>query len=136
VKTYIPTLSQLNELLNVPGVRPPTVPSHITYLDATDFLSEPRNVALAYQGGCAMFEHLGRGVYEGHMFAQPGHRGAEALEFGKLAVKWLFEVVNASKLIVMAPNQLPEVLFYCRKLGMESLGKDLFQEHFQLEAMP
>lgn len=134
METYVPTLAQLNELLNAPGVRPATVPAHITYLDATSFALEPLNAALAYAGGCALFEHRGRGVYEAHMFAQPGHRGREALEFGKVAVKWLFDVVHASKLTVAAPNWLPQVALYCRKLGLEPIGKDLFEEHFQLEA--
>jgi hypothetical protein len=97
-------------------------------------LREPRNLALAYQGGCALFEHLGRGSYEGHMFAQPGHRGRAALEFGRLAVRWLFAEAKAERLSVFAPRQLPQVSFYCRRLGMELLGRDLFQEHFQLEA--
>ncbi len=56
---YTPTLTQLNELLNAPGARPVTVPAHITHLDATAFIEEPRNMALAYRGGCARLEPLG-----------------------------------------------------------------------------
>lgn len=131
---FAPTVAQVNALVNAPGARPPAL-ACVPYLDATALLSEPRNLALAYQGGCAVFEHLGGGSYEGHMFAQPGHRGRQALEFGRAALKWLFNEVFATRLIVMAPNALPQVRVYCKRLGMESLGKDLFLEHFQTEAV-
>lgn len=132
---FIPTLEQLNALLNAPGARPATVPACVPYLDASRFMSETRNAALAYVGGAALFEHVYRGSYEGHIFVQPGHRGRAAIAFGKTAIGWLFKTVGADRLIVAAPKQLPAVRVYCNRLGMESLGKDLFFEHFQTEAV-
>lgn len=132
---YIPTPQQVNELINRPDVRPATVPAKVSYMDARPFLSEPCNAALAYAGGVCLFEHLGRGSYEAHMFLLPGGRGAQGLEFGRSAMRWLFDVVKGERIVVAAPYLLPQVRFYCRRLGMESTGRDLFHEFFQAEAV-
>lgn len=131
---YSPSVEQVNMLINQPGMRPLGVPRWVTRLDAAPVLSDSRNMALAYAGGCALFEHLGRGSYEGHIFALPTYRGRQAVEFGRAAINWLFSRVNADSLLAMVPNQLPQARIYCKRLGMESRGRDLFQEHFQAEA--
>ena len=83
----------------------------------------------------ALFEHVQRGSYEGHVFCLPGHRGAAALAFGRAAVSWLFETVCAERLAAHVPMWLPAARIYCRRLGLRSAGRDLFQEYFEVEAV-
>jgi hypothetical protein len=133
VKLFPPSVEFVNGLINAPGVRP-TAQAGKGWLEAAPFMSEPRNAAIAYVGGAMLFEHASRGVYGGHVFILPGYRGAQALAFGQQAISWLFSTVGASKLVAAAPRQLPQVRFYCRRLGLRSVACDLFQEYFEVEA--
>lgn len=134
IETFYPTAEFINSVINAPGVRP-TVQAGTDRLDAARFVREPRNAVLAYRGGVAAFEHVERGLYEGHVFCLPGQRGSQALEFGRRAVTWLFETVGADKLWVPVAIWLPAARFYCRKLGLRYAARDLFQEYFEMEAV-
>lgn len=130
---FVPSTGFVNAVINAPGVRG-TVQQGQHRLDASRFLSEPRNAVIGWAGGLAAFEHVERGLYEGHVFALPGYRGAAALTFGKQAVSWLFAKVGADRLVAPVPIQLPAARIYCRRLGLRPSGRDLFQEYFEVEA--
>lgn len=134
METFVPTAEFVNGVINAPGVRP-MVQAGVGRLEAATFLSRVNNAVLAYQGGVAVFEHVERGSYEGHVFCLPGQRGAQALEFGRVAITWLFEEVSADRLLVPVAIWLPAARLYCRKLGLRGVARDLFQEYFEMEAL-
>lgn len=129
----IPSLAFVQMVINHPGVRP-TVQQGDDYIDACAAYRDDANQIISFEGGIALFKHLGCAVYEGHVFVLPGHRGSEALAFGKAAVTWLFTGPMALKLSVPVPLVLPAARYYCRKLGLKPTGRDLFQEYFEVEA--
>lgn len=133
MKIFTPSVGFVNDIINAPGVRP-TVQQGLYRLEARSFLEEPNNAAVAYWGGVMLFDHIDRGLYEGHVFCLPGQRGKLALEFGRLGVSWLFDKVGADRLIAPVPLQLSAARFYCRKLGLRAAYRDLFQEYFTMEA--
>lgn len=130
---FIPSPGFVEDVINAPGVRG-SVQRGQYRLEASSFLDEPRNAAIGWWGGVMVFEHVERGSYEGHVFCLPGHRGALALQFGRLGVSWLFDVVGAERLVAPVPIELPAARFYCRKLGLRASYRDLFQEYFTMEA--
>lgn len=130
---FVPSVGFVNDVINAPGVRA-TVEQGTHRLDASRFLEEPRNAVIGWWGGVAVFEHVERGSYEGHVFCLPGHRGALALQFGRLALGWLFTKVGADRVVAPVPIQLPAARLYCRRLGLRSAARDLFQEYFEMEA--
>lgn len=92
-------------------------------------------VAFADDKGCLLlFVPQGDGVWEGHAFAVAGSRGGNAIAFGKLAVGRLFTDHRARRLVAAAPLQLPAVSYYCRRLGLKPVGRDDYQENFEVEA--
>lgn len=133
VITFTPSVGFVNDIINAPGVRA-TVEQGAYRLDASRVLEQPQNAVIGWWGGVAVFEHVERGSFEGHVFCLPGCRGAKALQFGRLALDWLFGTVGASKLTAPVPVQLPAARIYCRRLGLRPVARDLFQEYFEVEA--
>lgn len=130
---FVPDAAFVNAVLNHEAVRP-TAQAGAYKLDAAQFLREPRNTAVACVGRVMLLEHVERGSYAAHVFCLPGQRGAAALAFGRAAITWLFDIVSADRLLAAAPIQLPAVGVYCRRLGLRSAARDLFQEYFEMEA--
>lgn len=128
-----PTLDFVNLVINDPAVRP-GVQRGTERLDCRAVYEDPSNQLIGFIGGVALFKHLGAAAFEGHVFVLPSYRGSEALAFGKAAVTWLFTGPMALRLSVPVPMVLPAARYYCRKLGLKSAGRDLFQEYFQVEA--
>jgi hypothetical protein len=122
----------VDAIINHPGCRA-TIQQGRYRLESAGVLSNPENVVLAYDQGVAIFEGLGRGVYQGHICTLPTSRGREALAFGRLAVTKLFHEHRAAVLTARVPMQLPAARFYCRRLGLKPEGRDLFDEIFTME---
>jgi hypothetical protein len=129
---FVPSAEFVNAVINAPGVRATVQPGQHR-LDASELLAQPRHAAVACRGGVAVFEHVEGGLYEGHVFCLPGHRGAAALQFGRAALGWLF-AKGAERIVATASMDLPAARFYCRRLGLLSVARDLFQEYFAVEA--
>jgi hypothetical protein len=130
--TFTPSPAFVDLIINHPDVRP-TVQQGTDELDSEDIVTNPDNFIQAYEGGVAVFVGLGEGVFEGHIFALPASRGAEALRFGKLALQALFTKRRACRLVAQVPLQLPAARVYCRRLGLKSESRDLFYEFFSTE---
>jgi len=119
-------------IINHPTVRP-------TAQGGTERLSSRglfANGACAYadeRGAMVLFVPQGDDVWEGHVFAVAGSRGANALRLGRQALGRLFTDHRAQKLVSAVPMQLPAARMYCRRLGLRSVRCDELVEHFAME---
>ena len=130
--TFTPSPEFVDLVINHPSVRP-TVQLGANRLSSEDVVRKPGNVVVAYEGGVALFQRLGEGLYDGHIFTLEGSRGSEALAFGRLALARLAERSEGGTLRTAVPITLPAARFYCRKLGLKPEGRDLFNEYFTTE---
>lgn len=122
----------LDVFINHPTIRP-TVSAEAGPLSSRDVVSDRRNICLCGTGGGAAFRFVEPGVYEGHIFLMPDHRGAEGLRFGKAALTAMFGLYEASRIVAAVPNALPAARCYVRRLGFISQGVGDTLEHFALE---
>lgn len=128
--------SQLvDSIVNHPTVR--GTAQRGTYRLTSAVLLESGAVAYAdYHGALALFVPMEAAlVYQGHVFAVEGSRGAAALLLGRQALHRLFTDHRAIKLVAAVPLQLPAARYYCRRLGLKLVGRDLLEEQFELEAV-
>ena len=132
METFHPTPAFVNTVINHPSVRP-TAERGTHTLDSAEQLSIAANYCLAFAGGVAFFVAQGGGVYCGHIYILEGSRGRDGLLFGRLALQSLSEQRGARKLVASVPVWLPAARTYCRRLGLQSSGLDLFEEHFNME---
>ena len=132
MNTFKPTSYFVNVIINHPDVRATIERGHHrVYSDAV--VQNPENAVYAYDCGVAVFIGVGQGVYEGHVAVLKPSRGSEAFLFGRNALQRLFNERRASKLVARVPLQLPAARFYCRRLGLKSESRDLFEETFSTE---
>lgn len=134
MNTFTPSAKFVDAVSNHPAVRA-TIDQGCWRVRSYGVITDSRNRVIAFEGGYALFLGLGEGLYEGHVAALPGSRGAAALAFGKVALQWLFADVEAHRVVVPVPVQLPAARTYCRRLGLKPDGRDLFQEYFSTEAV-
>lgn len=132
MQTFRPTPYFVNVIINHPDVRSTFERGeHRVYSE--DVVLKPENACYAYDSGVAVFVGLGGGVYEGHIAVLKPSRGSEGLLFGRAALQRLFTERRASKLVAHVPLVLPAARFYCRRLGLVSESRDLFEETFTME---
>ena len=72
--------------------------------------------------GCFVAYAKGHGVYEVHTFLSEFCRGADAIEAGKAAMKFIFTFPDVFKLVSMCPACLPESYFFARRCGWRTTG--------------
>lgn len=132
MKTFTPSPTFVDAVVNHPEVRP-YVEGGTARLHSADVVLNPDNYVVAWDGGVAVFIGRGQGVYEGHIATLPASRGVKALAFGKAALQRLFAERRARRLVAHVPLELPAARVYCRRLGLKSESRDLFEEHFSME---
>lgn len=86
-RTFDPTF--LNEVCNHPEVKP-WVTLNDEFVDVTELLKNPRNVALVTDGGGFICVWQEPGVYEVHTQFLPDYRGAAALQAAREGFDWMF----------------------------------------------
>lgn len=84
------------------------------YLDSSDVLGRPDSHMFVFDGGCLIFFGVGDNVFEGDMYFIPRKRGANAKQSANEALKYMFEVVGADKIVVKAP--------LCNRSSMQIIG--------------
>ena len=129
---FTPSPFFFDAVINHSSVRP-TTQRGSERLSSEDVLEDPANLAVAFEGGVALFRKVGVQAYDGHIFVLDGSRGSEALQFGKAALARLATRPDAIYLHTGVPLALPAARTYCRRLGLKSEGRDLFNEYFSTE---
>lgn len=129
---FTPSATFVDAIINHPDVRN-TIERGTHRLQSASVIHDPNNYVVAYEQGVAVFVGRGLDIYEGHICTLKGSRGAEALRFGKAALHRLFTERRARKVVAYVPLELPAARFYCRRLGLKSESRDLFEEHFSME---
>ncbi len=119
-RTYDPEI--LNKIINDAAILPYVRAANEEYLDATEIISDHKNVCLMGPYGGFFCIYIGDGVYEGHTHFLPEGRGREAVAIGKEAIRFMFDVVGAKKIIGYTPlNNRPARMFN-RFIGMKVIG--------------
>lgn len=131
MKTFTPSHDHIDLVINHPDVRP-YVQQGVGRIYSDGYISA-LDLVVGYEGGVALFRYFGNGCYDGHIFTLPGSRGVEALRFGRLALARLATRKDAVWLRTGVPVVLPAARMYCRRLGLKSEGRDLFNEYFSTE---
>lgn len=89
------------------------------HFSATEWLSNPENVALGEGPDLSMFEALGGGVFMGHIWFSS--RGRTALERAKAMLNAMFSDYGAQVIRGETPKR--EVALFVRKLGFRFDGE-------------
>ena len=130
---FTPSITFANAVLNHPAVRP-TAECGVYRINAEAVLLTPGTVAVAFNFGLAVFVKHPNEEYDGHIFILPEGRGALAIRFGKLALAALASSVAGNpRLHTGVPLVLPAARWYCKRLGLKPVGRDLFNEYFTTE---
>lgn len=132
METFTPTETFVDLVINHESVRS-TIEQGGYRLYSANVVFNADNVVYAFESGVAVFVQVQPNVYEGHVAVLDGSRGSEALRFGRVAIARLFTERRARKLVVHVPLQLSAARFYCRRLGLKSESRDLFEETFTME---
>ena len=127
-----PSLTWIDAVINHPSVRS-AIEQGTHRLTAESLLASGARV-FGEQGAVIVLVPLGQGVYQGHVAAIDGSRGAVALQLGASVLRTVFNAGEAVKVVAEVPLQLPAARLYCRRLKFSSIGQDLFQEYFEVEA--
>lgn len=123
----------IDAIINHPTVRP-TAQEGDERLTSYGLMREGA-VGYADDKGClAFFVPKGDDVWEGHIFAVAGSRGANALNLGKQALRRLFTDHRAVKMVSVVPLRLQEARVYCRRLGLRPVSRDHQYEYYETEA--
>jgi hypothetical protein len=98
--------TEINRILNDPSVFPLISVPDQSPIDATDLVRDPRYVFLMSEGGVIIFVpdvEPTSGLYEVHINFLDGHRGADALEVVRAALRWIFTRTTAMTLVTRVP---------------------------------
>lgn len=132
MEIFIPSPAFVDLVVNHESVRA-TIDRGDHKLASADIVRNPDNAVYGFDGGVALFVQRVPDVYVGHIAVLSGSRGSEALRFGRAALHRLFTERRASKLVAHVPIQLSPARYYCRRLGLKSESRDLFEETFTME---
>lgn len=122
----------IDAIINHPTVRP-TVQEGDERLSCYGLMRDGA-VGYADDKGCLLFfVPKEDGVWDGHVFAVAGSRGANAVTFGKQAIGRLFTDHRALKMVAAAPLRLPAVRVYCRRLGLKPVDRDHQYAYYETE---
>ena len=131
-RLFRPNAYFVDLVINHPSVRP-TTQQGFQYLSSEETLKKPGTFVYAFGGGVALFQHILDYTYDGHIFVLEGSRGSRALAFGHAALARLARDSDARQLRTGVPLALPAARLYCRRLGLKSESRDLFNEYFSAE---
>lgn len=120
-RTYSSEL--VDAIVNHPSVRP-TIEMDSYRINSAPLVNDPHNVFVAGNGLVAMFIGQGAGAYLGHFAAIDCRRGRTALRFGQAALSILFEDCGGLLCRAQVPLQLPQAVWFVKRLGFTSLGAD------------
>lgn len=95
---------EVNAIVNHPKVRPYLGGSDLEPLDLTNFVRDPANYALRYEGFLALFHAKMPGLYEVHTQALPASRGAVVAAGAPAMATWMFTRTNAIELVTRIPD--------------------------------
>lgn len=112
---------RINRVVSHPDVRPWV--GGVGTLDLTPLVTDFRNVLLMGQGGGVLFQWLEPGLYEAHTQFLPDHRGTEAVQNVKDALRWLFTRTDAVEIVTKVPEPNKAALGLVRAIR----GQKLFE---------
>lgn len=92
-------------------------PELVQNFDAKEWLTEGANILLRSQNNLALFEKIGNGLYEGHMFFKV--RGREAIT---LALRMLKELEEARTVVAIIPSWNRKSQWIVRQIGFNYNG--------------
>lgn len=92
---------RINRVVNHPDVRPWV--GGAGELNLSSLVADPRNVLLMGQGGGVLFQWLEPGLYEAHTQFDPEHRGKEAVQNVRDALRWMFTRTDAVEIVTKVP---------------------------------
>ena len=107
----------INKLVNDPSIRPTAGGDGVSYIDFSPNFDNI--ISLEDEGGAWVFEKESQDVYEGHYFFLPKFRGKYALDFGRKALKYMFGIIGAKRIIGRAPVENRLSSFYNSALGIK-----------------
>lgn len=114
-RTFDPILVGL--YANDPSVRPLIGAQAVGYLDCTDFVSNPANVALVVDGGCFLFTPDQPGRWEVHTMLTRAWRGRFVVPASHAAARWMFSRTDCVEIVTRLPEtNLPADLM-ARRVG-------------------
>lgn len=122
----------VDAIINHPSIRG-TMQEGEYRLRSAHVVHNPLNVILCNGAGCALFVKTGPRAYMGHVAVLAGHRGAQAVTFGRAALAQLFTNYDALTCLADVPLQLRAARYFVRKLGFRSLGPVSIYERFVME---
>ena len=72
--------------------------------------------------GCFVIYQIGMGIGETHTFLTEKCRGSEAIQAGKMAMKFIFSLGDIKSLMSFCPANLPQAYFFARRCGWRYSG--------------
>ena len=102
VRSFDPV--EVNAIVNHPKVRPYLGGPDLEPLDLTNFVRNPANYALRYEGFLALFHAKMPGLYEVHTQALPASRGAVVAAGAPAMATWMFTRTTAIELVTRIPD--------------------------------
>lgn len=111
--------SAFNAVLNHPDVFPMISVPGDQPLDASGLVADPRNILLMGEGGGILFVQHEPCIYEFHTNFLPQYRGRYAIEFAKLARRWMFTQSDAVSLLTKVPAFNRAAAFAVRIVGFK-----------------
>lgn len=114
--------SELNAAVNEPGVLAAVAPGFAEF-DLSDFLSDPRNVALRCGDAVAIFEYCAPGVYDGHYLFPKNVRGKVALQAARKIIHEMFTKYRAIVITGSIPREHRAARCLTRALGFQKSGE-------------
>jgi hypothetical protein len=114
-------ISLLNFVTNQPEVLPFLAPGH-DEVEMSRFFKNPKNVMLGDDRGVVLFGHCGNNIYEMHYLFTHALRGRKALLACRTALKTMFTVYGAEKIVGQTPRDNEAARFMNRALGGVQAG--------------
>jgi len=94
----------------------------LTLEKMTDYLADPRTIAITGDGAGAVFEWSAPGVYECHIFFIPPCRGRRAIAAGRELASIMLNGYNAAMLWGEIKISNRHARWFSRQVGFRSLG--------------
>ena len=105
----------INKLVNDPSIRPSAGGDGVSYIDFEPTFNT--FISLEGEGSAWLLTEEDKDVYEVHCFFMPKFRGKSAVDFGKKAIKYMFEIIGAKKLIAKPPLDNRPLIIYNIAVG-------------------
>lgn len=97
----------------------------LTLEKMTEYLADPRTIAITGDGAGAVFEWSAPSIYECHLFFQPSCRGRKAIASGRKLADIMINEYGACMLWGEIRIENKHTRWFSRQVGFRSLGIEL-----------